>query len=167
MNTEQVKMLSRLCEIYKENEDPPNVNFKYIDNRKLNGEIGKVNSILEKIKTNDITSTNRLLVACTRLITERLWMKEGEKKRMETPRWKRRLEQDVAELRRSLSKLKCKHQGEQRNNQGMARIKKKYKVHEKGIKIVIEELKQRVIAKSEKIKRYSNRNEQFRLNRMF
>ena len=110
-----------ICEIYKENEDPPNVNFKYIDNRKLNGEIGKVNSILEKIKTNDITSTNRLLVACTRLITERLWMKEGEKKRMETPRWKRRLEQDVAELRRSLIKLERKHQGEQRSNQGIDR----------------------------------------------
>ena len=86
---------------------------------------------------------------------------------METPRWKRRLEQDVVELRRSLGKLERKHQGEQRNNQGMARIEKKYKVHEKGIKIVIEDLKQRIIDKSEKIKRYSNRNEQFRWNRMF
>ena len=49
----------------------------------------------------------------------------------------------------------------------LARIQRKYKVQEKGIRVVIEELKQRIVAKSEKIKRYSNRNEQYRINRMF
>ena len=119
------------------------------------------------MSSNDITSTKRLLVACTKSIAEKLGLKKREKKRVETPRWKRRLKQDVAELRRSLCKLKRKHQGELRNNEGKARIEKKYKVHEKGIQVVIEELKQRTVAKSEKIRRYNHRNEQFRLNRMF
>ena len=35
------------------------------------------------------------------------------------------------------------------------------------MKVVIEELKQRVTAKKEKVKRYDNRNEQFQQNRLF
>ena len=49
----------------------------------------------------------------------------------------------------------------------LARIQRKYKVQQKGIPVVIEELKQWIVAKSEKIKRYSNRNEQYGINRLF
>ena len=44
---------------------------------------------------------------------------------------------------------------------------KKYNVKNKGLKVVIEELKQRVLATSEKLKRYENRAEQFVQNIMF
>ena len=37
----------------------------------------------------------------------------------------------------------------------------------KGLKTVIEELKQRMLAKSAKVKRYQQRIEQFRQNRIF
>ena len=43
----------------------------------------------------------------------------------------------------------------------------KYKVKRKGLKTVIEELKQRMLAKSAKVKRYEQRIEQFRQNRIF
>ena len=49
----------------------------------------------------------------------------------------------------------------------MKDLQEKYRVNSKGIKTVIEELKQRMIAKSAKIKRYEQRINQFRQNRMF
>ena len=43
----------------------------------------------------------------------------------------------------------------------------KYRIKKKGLKTVIEELKQRMLAKSAKVKRYEQRIEQFRQNRIF
>ena len=44
---------------------------------------------------------------------------------------------------------------------------KKYKVKEKGISKVMEELKQRLQVKASKLKRYEQRIEQYRVNRMY
>ena len=43
----------------------------------------------------------------------------------------------------------------------------KYRVKKKELKTVIEELKQRMLGKSAKVKRYEQRIEQFRQNRIF
>ena len=43
---------------------------------------------------------------------------------------------------------------------------RKYKVKEKGISKVMEELKQRLLVKASKLKRYEQRIEQYRINRM-
>ena len=49
----------------------------------------------------------------------------------------------------------------------MFEIENRFNVKQKGMKVVIEEIKERIIAKSETIKRYDKRNEQFRQNRKF
>ena len=49
----------------------------------------------------------------------------------------------------------------------MAYLGKMYKVKEKGITTVIEELKQSLTAKAEKITRYENRTKQFKQNWLF
>ena len=49
----------------------------------------------------------------------------------------------------------------------MIKLETKYKLQAKGLHIVKEELKQRLVAKAEKIKRYSDRIEQYRQNRLF
>ena len=49
----------------------------------------------------------------------------------------------------------------------MKKLYEKYRVKKKGLKTVIEELKQRMLAKSAKVKRYEQRIEQFRQNRIF
>ena len=43
----------------------------------------------------------------------------------------------------------------------------KYRVKRKGVKAVIKELKQRMLAKSAKVKRYDQRIKQFRQTRIF
>ena len=46
-------------------------------------------------------------------------------------------------------------------------IKHKYGVKKKGLNVVLEELKQRIQTKATKIKRYDQRIEQYRINKMF
>ena len=49
----------------------------------------------------------------------------------------------------------------------MKELYEKYRVKRKGLRTVIEELKQRMLTKCAKVKRYEQRIEQFRLNRIF
>ena len=49
----------------------------------------------------------------------------------------------------------------------MKELYEKYSVKKKGLKTAIEELKQRMKAKSAEVKRYEQRIEQFRQNRVF
>ena len=46
-------------------------------------------------------------------------------------------------------------------------VEKKYGVKRKGLKTVIEELKQRILAKAAKLSRYEQRIQQYRINRLF
>ena len=46
-------------------------------------------------------------------------------------------------------------------------VEHKYKVQKKGLNVVLEEQKQRIQAKATKIKRYDQRIEQHRINRLF
>ena len=46
-------------------------------------------------------------------------------------------------------------------------LERRYYLKKKGVAVVLEELKQRILAKTGKIKRYQSRIEQYRQNRMF
>ena len=75
----------------------------------------------------------------------------GEKRR-----WKRGFESDNTSLRRDINRLDRERQRET-GGKGKRKIKElnaKYRVKKKGINLVIEELKQRLIAKKTKVKRY-------------
>ena len=49
----------------------------------------------------------------------------------------------------------------------MSELNERYRVKRKGLKTVTQELKQRMLAKSAKVRRYQQRIEQFRQNRIF
>ena len=49
----------------------------------------------------------------------------------------------------------------------MKELYEKHRLKRKGLKTVIEELKQKTLAKSTQLKRYEQRIEQFRQNRIF
>ena len=92
--------------------------------------------------------------------------KIGEKKE---PWWKRRIETDITNLRRHIRRLERERRGET-GGKGKRKIKEldtKYRVKKKGINLVIKELKQRLIAKKTKVKRYEQRISQFRQNQLF
>ena len=78
--------------------------------------------------------------------------KRGEKKQLW---WKRRTERYITNLRREINILEWERRRET-GGKGKRKIKElnaKYRVKKKGLNLVIEELKQRLIAKKTKVKR--------------
>ena len=73
-----------------------------------------------------------------------------------------KLRQDVKLLTRDL-----KVELGSKKKQKIKELYEKYRVKRKRLKTVIEELKQRMMAISAKVKRYEQRIEQFRRNRIF
>ena len=57
--------------------------------------------------------------------------------------------------------------GQIKDAKKLEQIFKKYRVKKKGVKVVMEELKQRITGKGAKIDRYEKRISQFRINRIF
>ena len=91
---------------------------------------------------------------------------EQPKKKQE-PWWKKRLNGQIKTLRKNLSKLESFKNNMFKNDDTKVRLYDKYKVKKKGLSTVIEELKQRITAKAEKLKRYDSRIEQYHQNRIF
>ena len=81
--------------------------------------------------------------------------------------WKRRIKQSVQELQKHINILERKKRGEIKKKEKYRETEHKYGVKKKGLNVVLEELKQRIQAKATKIKRYDQRIEQYRINRMF
>ena len=92
--------------------------------------------------------------------TDRMKKRDLRKK----PTWKRRTEGDIKKLRQDVNLLTRKLKGElgSKKKQKIKKLYEKYRVKRKGLKTVIEELKQRMLAKSAKVKRYEQRIDQFR-----
>ena len=143
--------------------------FKKVDQRKLRDITKKVNAVIRHIETDDVTQTNKRAKAAALSIAKAVGVKKckiGEKKE---PWWKRRTESDITNLGRDINRLERGRRGET-GGKGKEKIKKlnaKYRVKKKGINLVIEELKQRLIAKKTKVKRYEQRISQFRQNQLF
>ena len=88
--------------------------------------------------------------------------KKGKK-----PCWKHRIERDVKVIRCNNSILDQTIKGNLRRSWKYKELERKYRIRQKGIRVVYEELKQRLVAKKTKIRRYEQRNEQYVQNRMF
>ena len=75
--------------------------------------------------------------------------------------------EEKKELRKDLNRLVTMKEMKLGNPQLVKTLKEKYKVREKGYNVVMEELKQRITANSMKVKKYDDRCDQFRQNRLF
>ena len=80
---------------------------------------------------------------------------------------KKGINQSFKEIRRHINLFERKRRGDLKKTEKYKILEQKYKVKSKGLGIVLEELKQRLQAKSMKIKRYDQRIEQYKINRLF
>ena len=81
-------------------------------------------------------------------------MRTGKGGPMKEPRWKRRINEDLKRIRRYLNILQREMKGRVRKRAKVEELENKYHFKNKKINTVIEELKQRLVAKVAKIKRY-------------
>ena len=101
---------------------------------------------------------------------ERIGFKKAEYREKNEPRWKRRVEGDIKRLRQELNFLQRESKGELglKKKRKLSELNERYRVKGKGLKTVIEnELKQKMLSKISKVRRYEQRTEQFRQVRIF
>ena len=167
LNIDEMEQMTIICNFYNTKTHPPKVAFKTVNKRKIYNEINKLGNIIKKVITSCITETNRFVIALIWYIAYRMGLKERVQRPKKDPWWKRRINNNIKDLRKVISKLERRQNNEMSSNRGMDYIDKKYRVREKSVSVVVEELKQRVVAKAAKVKRYEARNEQQRQNKLF
>ena len=95
------------------------------------------------------------------LVTERIGIKKkNTTKRNAEPWWKRRIVSDIKQIQKDLAILERKRRRELGREGKCKVLERKYSLKTKGLTVVIEELKQRVIAKIAKVKRHEQRIKQ-------
>ena len=108
----------------------------------------KVNKAIKYFQTKNVRDTNNLLKAVSTYVAEKLGVKTTRSDgRSKEPWWKRRIERDIKKLRRNIGVLEGKRKDELRPRERYSVLERKYRIKTKGFGIVIEVLKQRVLAK--------------------
>ena len=168
LSKDEKEIVDRIIEIMKGEDDYEVFTFKRVEKCKINEITAKVNKLVARIQTDNITDTNKLLKAVRSVVAEKIRLKEViEQTKQKEPWWKRRLDMDLNRLRKDINILERKKRGEIRKEGKYKRLEEKYKIRTKVLPTVTEELKQRVLAKIAKVKRYEQRVKQYRQNRMF
>ena len=130
-------------------------------------ENAKVDKVLSKFKTHSITKTNELFYAGAFIVTNRLGVKIDKVAGRKEPMWKRRLQNKIKDLKKDLSQLESSKDKGVSNFRHWERLERKYSIRVKRLNVVIEELKQRIIAIDAKVRRYQGRVDSYRQNRLF
>ena len=117
---------------------------------------------------NDISDFKNLIKAGATIVCERMGIRKSVQPQQE-PFWKRRTESNTARLRKDLNRPDDWFQGKWKKDKKRKKeeLKKKYRMKVKGFNVVTKELKQRISAKSEKLRRYGARGKQHRHNKLF
>ena len=118
----------------------------------LNRTTTKVNRVTEQIETKNTNQTNNLIRAAGVWVADQLGLKKYEGRKKKDPWWKRRVEEDVKQLKKDINILERvkKEQIGARKEGKVKLVEEKYGVKIKSLTTVIEELKQRIIAKAAK-----------------
>ena len=169
-NEEDRGIIEAIIDILKREEFNEDMKrFKKVAGKTLNDTTRKVNRVLKDITTKKITDTNRLIKAASTYIGQTLGLKgkHGKRNNEKEPWWKRQIKTSISEIRKHINILERQKKGEIKKKEKFRDLEKRYKIKRKGINVVIEELKQRLDAKTAKIRRYDQRIQQYRINRMF
>ena len=166
VSPKEVEIIEKIEEILKRDRMrlPP---LRGIERSKLRNAVQAVNAVLGKIVTTDITSTNDLIYGGSVIVNEMVGMKRKENHTRKQPWWKRRLEQQFTDLNRDLGRVNAMIQGKRIKQKHTHYLQNRYKIKQKGFGVAREEIKQRIAAKTAKIKRYSDRISQYQQNRTF
>ena len=122
---------------------------------------------MSKFKTHSIAKTNELFYIGAVVFRNRLGVTIDKVAWRKEPIWKRRLQNKIKELRKDLSLLEASKDTDISNFRHWKRLERKYRIRVKRLNVVIEELKQRIIAIAAKVRRYQGRVDSYRQNRLF
>ena len=154
--------------VFKNPKNDPIPSLRSADAFQLEQETEEVNKAKSSINLNDLNDFKNLIKAGGTIVCERMGIRKSVKQQ-QVPFWKRRIESNIARLKKDLSRLddwfKVKWSKDKKRKK--EELRKKYRIKTKGFKVVISELKKIISAKSEKLRRYCARGNQYRQNKLF
>ena len=171
LTTQQLEYRAKVVSLLNAPENIQTKILRHVNRKKLSQLTQEMNAVVRTLDTPNITETNTLLRAAAHVIREALGEKVFDPQvytKAKDPKWKRRIEGKILQDRSDISQLS--------ELQKRKTLKKKttdalYRRHplikKKGIPCIIEELKQRLMAKAHKIKRYNKRVNNFKQNKLF
>ena len=169
IDEEKRQIVEQLKEMMAEGRTTEGIMFKNVDKKTLRCKTEEVNRVVKFMKTSNITQTNDLIRAAGVWVAEQLALKKITYRKKNEPRWKRRIEGDIRRLKQEVNLLEREKKGElgTKKKRKLKDLEARHRIKRKGLKTLIEELKQKMIAKGAKVKRYEQRATQFRQNRLF
>ena len=150
LNDQESCMVEEIVEIMRSGQVCDTRGLKKVNRNVLSEWIGKVNKIIGKIRTENLTDTNKLIGAAAIYISKKVGLKTGNARRntKKEPWWKRRIKGTIEELRKHVNILQRNKRGELTRKERYKELERKYQIRKKGENVVIEELKQRLQAKA-------------------
>ena len=126
-----------------------------------------MNGAIKRIVTVSITHTNNLIKEAGCWVAKQLGLSTVKQRKKHIPWWQQRIEGDIKNLRKEVNILEREKRGKNgvKGKRIVKNLADKYRINRKGLETVIEELKQRLLAKAAKIKRYNEKITQYRQNR--
>ena len=103
--------------------------MRQIPRKKLASVSAVMSRILGMVSTTNLTEINDLVFAGVVIVAEKLGVKSSQSQRKDNqPWWKRRLEGQINELRKDLSRLEQMDRGAMKDSDMRNRLMKKYQV---------------------------------------
>ena len=167
LRDEEKGLIERQKNILTSNQRERLPPLKGVEKGRLQSAVRKVYMLLGKMKTNNITDTNNLIYAGAVLVRELLGLRKPNRNARTEPWWKRRLEGRVKEMNKDLCRVNMLIEKKKIKHKHRSCLQNKYKVTQKGLATVKEEILQRIKAITGKIKQYNNRKNQYQQNRTF
>ena len=156
--------IAKVIERGRKDKLPP---LENVPKKKFLEETAKVDKDFIKFNTHSIAKTNELFYAGGFVVTNKLEVKIDKVAGRKEPRWKRRLQNKIEELRKDLSQLEASKDKGISNFRHWDRLERKSSIRVKRLNVVIEELKQRITAIKAKVRRYQGQLHRHRQNRLF
>ena len=125
-------------------------------------ETAKVDKVLCKFKIHSIKKTNELFYAGAVVVTNKLRVKINKTAERKEPMWRRRLKNKIKQVRKDLSQLESSKDKEVKDVKHWQTLERKCSIRVKTLGVVIEGLKQRIVAIAAKVRMYHERVDRFR-----
>ena len=167
LDEEEVAIVMEITEVIERGRKDKLPALRTVPKKKLLEEAAMVDTVVSKFKTHSITKTNELFYAGAFVVINRLGVKIDKVARIKEPKWKRRLQNKIKELRKDLSQIKAFKDKNISNFRHWKRLERKYSIRVRRLNIVIQELKQRITAIAAKVRKYQGRLDSYWQNRLF
>ena len=166
LDEEEVAIVMEIVKVIERGRKDKLPALRNVPKKKLLEETAKVDKVLSKFKTHNITKTNELFYPGAVVATNRLGVKIDKVNGRKEPMWKRTLQNKIKELRKVLTQLEASKDKDISNFRHWERVERKYSIRVKRLNVVIEESKQKITAIAAKVRRNNlNENNQRQLHR--